>query len=281
MSQALQSSGPPHCAMHLEPIQCVCNCPPVADHWYLKYMPLFGIIVTFAAFLLGLHQYLKAQRWKRNEFASTLLKALNTDADIMACCKLLDYPKRNIVLEHRRNADGKPYVLKHSGAALIEAMRVDPPAEGFREDEIAYHNTLDQMCFYLSQVAHSCKQELVFPSDVRPLSYWIEKIMYFDKVKPAHRYALAPFVLKYHPGVIELAEIFKRSGLLSICGRRALRKWTQIRAGQPPSRRTDAWSEPSCPLMKMPRFLTALRRSGKAIARLVTCPKAPKTVGKI
>lgn len=172
--------------------------------------PIVGIAVAAFVFRLGILQHRSAQRWKRNEFAASILKELNTDEDLVACCNVLDYRKRCIVLSHKKTKDDKPTILEHDRAKLPAAMAVSAPPDGFIAEQIAYRDLFDRMCSYLSQVAHACSQELIEPGDVRPLRYWLERMANV----PNYENVLTPFIQRYHPGVIELARLFKSKNLL-------------------------------------------------------------------
>lgn len=172
--------------------------------------PIVGIGLGVLVFGFGIWQYWSAQRWKRNEFAAAILKELNTDEDLVACCNVLDYRKRCIVLSHKKTKDDKPTILEHDRANLPAAMAVSPPPDGFSAEQIPYRDLFDRMCSYLSQVAHACSQKLIEPGDVRPLRYWLERMANV----PKYENVLTPFIQRYHPGVIELARLFERKGLL-------------------------------------------------------------------
>jgi hypothetical protein len=207
--------------------QCLALCPPPAEVPWMEVAkvtgslagPFLGVPVLF----FGIWQYRVAQRWKRNEFAASFLKELNSDPDLVACCNVLDYPKRCIVLAHQKTKDDKPTILEHDRQKLPAAMAISPPDDGFAPEQIVYRDLFDRMCSYLSQVANACSQKLIAPTDVRPLHYWLERIL--DVHGLADSSVLAGFVKRYHPGVIALAELFEKKKLLSLAATTALARW--------------------------------------------------------
>jgi hypothetical protein len=209
--------------------QCLTICPAPAEVSWMEVAkvtgslagPLLGVPVLF----FGIWQYRIAQRWKRNEFAASFLRELNSDPDLVACCNVLDYPKRCIVLAHQKTKDDKPTILEHDRQKLPAAMVISPPDDGFAPEQIVYRDLFDRMCSYLSQVANACSQKLIAPTDVRPLHYWLEKVL--DVHGLAETSVLAGFVKRYHPGVVDLAKLFREEKLLSPAAVAALARWKE------------------------------------------------------
>jgi hypothetical protein len=166
--------------------------------------------VTVLIFCIGLWQYRTAQKWKRTEFAAAMLKELNADEDLKACCFVLDYPSRCVVLEDRKDSKRETTILMHERRKLRDAMVLEPPRPKFTEEQIIYRDLFDRLFTYFAQVEHACAQHLIKPGFVRPLHYWLEKIL----VVRDEGDIFGPFIAKYHPSVLKLAIRFEHEGLL-------------------------------------------------------------------
>jgi hypothetical protein len=210
-------------------------------------MPTATFVVAFG---VGLWQYVTAQRWKRAEFAASVLKEIWSDPDLVACCSILDYPERRLTLEHRKNAlvqQGKPpepgsqnstpavtlvpVVLNHNQALMAAALRA--PAEKttprtkpeFKDEEIVYRELFDRFFGHLAQVENCCALKLIDHGDVKSLYYWLERVIQPQYCEPADADVFGPYVIKYHPAVIRLAYRFCGSNMFSKEAQTRLHEW--------------------------------------------------------
>ena len=170
---------------------------------------LLGVIGGSIGFSVGLYQYHISQKWKRSEFAASLLDEFANDERLSTCCKLLDYSTRTLPVPKQYSVLTKDATFLHNWDALIRGMKHESELAAFDWQEFLYRDLFDYFFSYLERVNHYINIHLIETHDVTSLIYWVEQIS-----NP--RFVTEPvfinFIKQYdYAGVIELIEKFNNS----------------------------------------------------------------------
>jgi hypothetical protein len=138
-----------------------------AEHT-LEALALLGAGV---AFLVGLLQYKKAQRWKRAEWVAQEMKAFLDNPQVDAAFKMVDWGGRPLSLFPLKEGSDRLAVV--SASEITEALRPHGKGCCFNETEIAIRDAFDALCDGLERFESYIRTGLITPSDVEPyLDYW-------------------------------------------------------------------------------------------------------------
>lgn len=172
---------------------------------------LGGVVVALVGFLAGLHQYRVAQKWKRSEFAATLIERFTENAKLRDCCLFLDYAIRTMPVpeDYRPFAPEERFV--HNWQEMAAAMQPEEQAGAFNWQQTMYRDYFDHFFDYLERVNHYLRIDLFDITDVQYLAYWVKQI---DKPRFADSPIFADFITAYgYEGVRELADRFHKANL--------------------------------------------------------------------
>jgi hypothetical protein len=151
-------------------------------NWLLSLKPdeaikLLALVGGSIAFIAGLLQYRKAQRWKRAEWVAQEMQAFFTDQRVAAALRMIDWGARRIELypERADPAARTVYVRDDELAKALENHEDRP--HGFTEDEATIRDVFDHFLDRLERINSFVETHLVSISDLRPyLSYWARNI---------------------------------------------------------------------------------------------------------
>lgn len=132
---------------------------------------------AFGAFVTGLLQYRKAQRWKRAEWVAQEMKQLFGDPVVQAVLLMIDWGKRQIPLYPHREDDSARSVLLGDDDIARALMLHDDRPEGFTDLEADIRGAFDRLLDGWERFQSYVEAGLVTDSDLTPyLRYWAEQI---------------------------------------------------------------------------------------------------------
>ena len=138
------------------------------------------IVAALVAFMAGLVQYRRAQRWKRAEFVAKEVKDFKSDPAVHNALLILDWNEHYVELFPTHEDRSKRSVLVNDellGRAL--APLPDKAAarlhEEFKAEEIAIRAAFDQLFDALERFEYFIQAGLVSRKEFDPyLVYWVE-----------------------------------------------------------------------------------------------------------
>lgn len=204
--------------------------------------PVLGVLGLF----IGLLQYIKAQRWKRSEFAAKHLSTLSTDPELALCCKLLDWSQRKVpVPEKYRSLTGKT-VFDHNWGVMQTALVAEPEKCVFDWQQMLYRDLFDHFFEYLERINHYISIRLISIRDVASLKYWLEQIAEPRFMPKRQRSIFLDFIEAYeYQGVTELAARFGVSFRADLKCQPGLRKPGRLTSRRQTTR-VESLPVPSC-----------------------------------
>jgi hypothetical protein len=151
-------------------------------NWFLTLKPedqlkAVALIGASIAFVIGLVQYRKSQRWKRSEWVAQEMQAFFSDPSVKTALQLLDWGSRRAELFPGRDKPDERFVIvRDDDLAKALAYHSDRP-EGFTEAEAALRDLFDHFLDRLERVNSFVDARLISLRDIRPyLDYWAEKV---------------------------------------------------------------------------------------------------------
>ncbi|MCL1821219.1 MAG: hypothetical protein FWG22_00180, partial [Prolixibacteraceae bacterium] len=134
--------------------------------------------------MIGIYQYIKAQKWKKAEFVSKEIKEFYNDFDIKRAFTLLDWNSNELVLKENELDEKKKIHftddLIFSSLALNENKGCDLAGfnndlTGFSKEEVVIRGIFDSLLGWLIMFNSYIETKLVTAEDLRPyLIYWIQ-----------------------------------------------------------------------------------------------------------
>lgn len=143
-------------------------------------LKLLGAATALGGLIFGLIQYVKAQHWKRAEFAAKELDKLTSDPLLSMACTLLDWTGRTfeVPASYRFKAEEPSFI--HDWSILEKAMTPslipDDGRDGFIWQEVLYRDIFDHLFTYLDLINHYVEIKLIKDEDIKILKYWMEQI---------------------------------------------------------------------------------------------------------
>jgi hypothetical protein len=143
------------------------------DEW-IKLIALTGAAI---AFVTGLLQYRKAQRWKRAEWVAQEMQVFFTDQRVAAALRMIDWGARRIELYPERvDAAARTVYVRDDELAKALENHEDRP-HGFTEDEARIRDVFDHFLDRLERINSFVETHLVSIADLKPyLRYWARNI---------------------------------------------------------------------------------------------------------
>lgn len=131
---------------------------------------VLGTVVAVIIFCSGLHQYIKAERWKRTEFLAKLYSEFSNDPAALSAIWMLDGDDRMIFFEEGDKQ--KDYSVNQE--RVIEALRKYSPEKELSQLDLHIRDSFDVFFVYIEQFDRAIQNKLVDKDDVRPyFAYWI------------------------------------------------------------------------------------------------------------
>jgi len=136
----------------------------------VKFLALLGASI---AFVVGLLQYRKTQRWKRAEWVAQEMKDFFADPSVKTALQLLDWGSRRVELfPNLANSEDRFVTVRDDDLAKALAHHSDRP-EGFTPAEAALRDLFDYFLDRLERIHSFLDAGLVSLGDIRPyLNYW-------------------------------------------------------------------------------------------------------------
>lgn len=145
-------------------------------HWYTELtvenqLRAAALVGAATAFVIGLLQYRKAQRWKRVEWIAKEMDAFFADNKVALALKMIDWGSRRIELHPNRTNEAERFVAIRDDD-LARALRHHGIQE-FSEDEAAIRDVFDHFLDRLERIQSFLEAGLLSHHDVKPyLHYW-------------------------------------------------------------------------------------------------------------
>jgi hypothetical protein len=122
----------------------------------------------------------KAVAWKKAELASSYMKELTTNQELVFACRAMDWNGGVLVVPETLQAllqDGAK-TIKHDRDVMHAAMTPGLTLSQMEKDPRIqiYRTAFDSLLSWLSLVDHALNRKLFGAVDVRDLGYWVNKI---------------------------------------------------------------------------------------------------------
>lgn len=136
-------------------------------------LKLLALVGASIAFVIGLFQYRKTQRWKRAEWVAQEMKDFFDDPSVKMALQLLDWGSRRAELfPSRADPEDRFVRVRDDDLAKALADHSDRPG-GFTPTEAALRDLFDHFLDRLERINSFVDAGLVSLGDVRPyLDYW-------------------------------------------------------------------------------------------------------------
>lgn len=175
------------------------------------------VVGALLAFLAGLYQYTRAQKWKRGEFVAKQIKAFEADKKIQAALTMLDWNAREVSFPSETTE--KPLLLVVDQRLLCSALLPHESAQGYTAHEAMIRDCFDSLLDALVRFWNFVEADLISVDELRPyLIYWIRLMagQMADWHTPAF-YALLLYYIKHYgfDGAAQLIEGFGYSASVS------------------------------------------------------------------
>ena len=166
------------------------------------------VIVTSIGLIIGLRQYIKAQRWKRSEFIAIQIKEFENNPLVRTAMYMLDFRQGVFTVEGQEIAFDTDSLI-----AAIASHKIKPGYPNLKETQVRL-----AFCDFFEGIErfyHFVESKLISVKDIEPyLPYWIRR---FTDPDPDHKgedfiYSIWTFIDAYeYTGVRQLAEVVKKS----------------------------------------------------------------------
>ncbi len=134
---------------------------------------LIGICVTAIAFLIGLLQYRKSQKWKVLEFVALEMKDFENEPEVQNVKFMLDWDEKWIKLYPDEEGDARWELVNNK--MVYDAL--EPNGRRFNEAEVEIRDSFDLFFSYLEGFEHYILSGVVKYENLYPyITYWLDKI---------------------------------------------------------------------------------------------------------
>jgi hypothetical protein len=137
---------------------------------------LLSVFLGFFGFIFGLYQYYKAEKWKKSEFAASLLEQLSNNPDLSLCCIFLDWKERKIAVPEKYKFFTSEASFIHNWDHLTKALRPKENDANLDFPLVLYRDVFDQFFKYLDKINHYIKIGLIEVKDVQILEHWLNEL---------------------------------------------------------------------------------------------------------
>jgi hypothetical protein len=163
------------------------------------------------AFIVGLAQYRKAQRWKRAEFVANEVKEFNALHEVRNAKFMLDWTERYVDLYPEKEKPEERRV-RVTDDILIAALAPHSRVKGFTQDGARIRDTFDEFFGRLERFENFIAADLISKEECEPyLAYWLDIIGMRGKDAPRRELArtLQTYIREYqYDGVESLLSRF-------------------------------------------------------------------------
>jgi hypothetical protein len=140
-----------------------------------------GYILGTGAFIIGLWQYRKGQKWKRAEFVADLIEKFESQPKVKNTMMMLDWNSRDIKFQDQ----DEPLFIEDS--MLGKALAIQTPTSNFADAEVEIRDAFDEYLDGLVRFEHYIEIGLLNEKELRPfLIYWIKLIGDKDANRKPH-----------------------------------------------------------------------------------------------
>ena len=138
---------------------------------------IVAIVLSGLAFITGLFQYMKAQKWKRSEFASKLIEQLHENWYLSFCCYALDYSARRFKTpeEYTHYRDSEE-TFTHTTELMTNGVKTETEKASFEFPLIIYRDSFDKLFQFFENINHYINIGLIDIEDISPIKYWLEQV---------------------------------------------------------------------------------------------------------
>ncbi|MHB1037867.1 MAG: hypothetical protein ACYC35_25815 [Pirellulales bacterium] len=143
---------------------------------------ILGGAGAIVAYVVGLRQYQKGQRWQKAEFILRLIDAFEGDEEIRCACQMIDWDERDILLPNGQT-------VRFRNDMLVSALRVPKmDIEGvFTKEERTMRDAFDAFLDYFDKLYSLRVNRLVAFQDLTYFFYWFELIRDIGLYKQDYR----------------------------------------------------------------------------------------------
>lgn len=143
---------------------------------------LITLVITLILACKALFEYIKTQKWKKNEFLAKEMKEFFLDRDVKKTLLILDWKRIDIPLyENEIQSNTERSIFFEDDIHLVNSLSTDPNSE-FNDEETIIRKSVDEFLVKLSMLQNYIDNDLFKTEDLKPyLSYWIGMIGDKDK----------------------------------------------------------------------------------------------------
>lgn len=173
-------------------------------------------IITIVAFIFGLNQYRRTQKWKRQEFLANVVKDFFSDFYVSQALSMLDWHK--LELKHEPNSDKTfTYYRDNLGEALdTEEIRKEKrPLQNplFDNDEVTIRFSFDKLLYFISSFQCHIENGLYKKEDIEPYIIYYLRIIgernKYKRIDDRTRFKLWEFMKFYdYKNVIKFMNLY-------------------------------------------------------------------------
>jgi hypothetical protein len=177
--------------------QCVGTHVTGSEHLFTAdYLEGIKILGAALAFLIGLAQYRKSQKWKRVEFVASEMKVFFDDEAVKAATLMLDWSQKEIDLyKYRENEDNEKEWVTY--ALVAESLNTDPEAH-YDKRQSAIREIFDRLLTFLERFESFIEAGVVEKKDLEPyLHYWIKMLAGKDDKSPLVSQQVLPHLWRF------------------------------------------------------------------------------------
>ena len=133
---------------------------------------LLGALIVF---IIGIYQYVLAQKWKRREFIAQQMKEFEADADVRIMMRIFDWTERTVFLPS--DSGGPPIEVKVTDDLLCAALLPHRDAGHYDRYEVLLRDRIDRFLDMLVRLDNFVEAGLISVNELRPyIVYWVELV---------------------------------------------------------------------------------------------------------
>jgi len=139
-----------------------------------------GAAVGLGTLIVAAFNAWKAVNWKRAELASTYLKELTSNQELVFACRALEWSRGKLAVPETLVPllESEKRSIVHDAAALERAMDRDRYLDQMDSDERLqiYRTSMDSLLSWLTLVAQAIERDLFQPKDLEEARYWVQMV---------------------------------------------------------------------------------------------------------
>jgi hypothetical protein len=145
--------------------------------WYDTVLKVLALVGTAIAFLTGIWQYKKAQRWRRSEWVAQEVRSFCQDPIVQAALRMIDWGNRDVRLFTENSGTEGEIVHVTDDMVATSLQHHNNRPEGFSPYEIAIRDSFDRFLEGLERFESFRQANLITAADLKPhVAYWIYHI---------------------------------------------------------------------------------------------------------